>query len=55
MADGKRTPKAMLSAIYMELDKRIVPMALRQIEAHLVKLEAEGRVARAGEEWVLPD
>ena len=53
MADGKRTPKAMLSAIYMELDKRIVPMALRQIEAHLVKLEAEGRVARAGDEWVL--
>ena len=54
MADGKRTPKAMLSAIYMELDKRIVPMALRQIEAHLAKLEAEGRVARAGDEWVLP-
>jgi hypothetical protein len=42
----------MLSAIYMELDKRIVPMALRQIEAHLAKLEAEGRVKRAGEgEW----
>ncbi len=54
MADGKRTPKAMLSAIYMELDKRIVPMALRQIEAHLAKLEAEGRVARAGDEWLLP-
>lgn len=53
MADGKRTPKAMLSAIYMELDKRIVPMALRQIEAHLHKLEAEGRVARAGDEWEL--
>ena len=54
VADGKRTPKAMLSAIYMELDKRIVPMALRQIEAHLAKLEAEGRVARSGDEWVLP-
>lgn len=53
MADGRRTPKAMLSAIYMELDKRIVPMALRQIEAHLAKLEAEGRVARSGDEWVL--
>lgn len=51
LADGKRTPKAMLSAIYMELDKRIVPMALRQIEAHLAKLEAEGRVARHGDEW----
>lgn len=53
LSDGKRTPKAMLSAIYMELDKRIVPMALRQIEAHLAKLEAEGRVAKAGEEWVI--
>jgi len=54
LADGKRTPKAMLSAIYMELDKRIVPMALRQIEAHLAKLEAEGKVKRATEgEWAL--
>jgi glyoxylase-like metal-dependent hydrolase (beta-lactamase superfamily II) len=53
MADGKHTPKAMLSAIYMELDKRIVPMALRQIEAHLVKLESEGRVSRTGDDWVL--
>jgi len=52
LVDGKTTPKAMLSAIYMELDKRIVPMALRQIEAHLAKLEAEGRVKRAAEgEW----
>lgn len=53
MAEGKHTPKAMLSAIYMELDKRIVPMALRQIEAHLAKLEQEGRVTRSGEEWAL--
>jgi len=53
LADGKRTPKAMLSAIYMELDKRIVPMALRQIEAHLAKLEAEGKVRRGEEgEWI---
>ena len=35
------------------LDPRIVPMALRQIEAHLAKLEAEGRVRRVGEEWAL--
>lgn len=51
LADGKRTARAMLSAIYTELDKRIIPMALRQIEAHLAKLEAEGRVARRGDEW----
>lgn len=54
LADGKQTPKAMLNAIYMELDRRIVPMALRQIEAHLAKLEAEGRIMRSGAEWLLP-
>ncbi len=54
LTDGKRTPKAMLNAIYMELDKRIVPMALRQIEAHLAKLEAEGHIVRSGDEWLLP-
>lgn len=54
IADGKRTPRAMLRAIYPELDRRIVPMALRQIEAHLAKLQAEGRVEPAGEgEWTL--
>lgn len=44
MAKGKRTVKAMLNAIYPELDKRVVPSATRQIEAHLAKLESEGRV-----------
>ncbi len=53
LADGKGTPKEMIPAIYMELDKRIVPMALRQIEAHLSKLEADGKVERAGDEWTL--
>jgi ribonuclease/clavin/mitogillin len=54
LADGKTTPRAMLAAIYPELDRRIVPMALRQIEAHLAKLADERRVERAGEgEWRL--
>ena len=48
---GKRTPQAMLSAIYPELDKRMHTAALRQIEAHLAKLEAESRVKHEGEEW----
>ncbi|MEX0682550.1 MAG: MBL fold metallo-hydrolase [Dehalococcoidia bacterium] len=51
IAKGKRNPKAMLSAIYSELDKRIVPAALRQIEAHLAKLESESRVQRTDDEW----
>ncbi|MEX0799666.1 MAG: MBL fold metallo-hydrolase [Dehalococcoidia bacterium] len=54
LADGKTTPKSMLGAIYPELDKRIRPMALRQIEAHLAKLEGQERVVRAAEgEWRL--
>jgi ribonuclease/clavin/mitogillin len=54
LADGKTTPKSMLGAIYPELDKRIRPMALRQIEAHLAKLEGQDRVLRAAEgEWRL--
>ncbi len=54
LADGKTSTRAMLTAIYPELDRRIVPMALRQIEAHLAKLTEERRVEPAGEgEWRL--
>lgn len=53
LKDGKTTPKAMLNAIYMELDKRIVPSALRQIEAHLCKLEKDGLARRADGEWAV--
>lgn len=49
LADGVTTPRAMLGAIYPELDRRIVPMALRQIEAHLAKLAEERRVDPAAE------
>ena len=51
MAKGKRTVKAMLNAIYPELDKRVVPSAMRQIEAHLAKLESEGRVTHQEDEY----
>lgn len=54
LADGKTTPRAMLRAIYPELDRRIIPMALRQIEAHLAKLAEERRVEPAADgEWRL--
>jgi len=51
MAKGRRTPKAMLGAIYPELDKRLIPSATRQIEAHLAKLAGDGRASQSGEEW----
>lgn len=55
LGEGKASPRAMLGAIYPELDRRILPMALRQIEAHLAKLRAEGRIepATAPGEWRL--
>jgi ribonuclease/clavin/mitogillin len=52
LADGRTTAQAMLEAIYPELDRRMLPMALRQIEAHLAKLVEDRRVERIGEgEW----
>lgn len=51
MAKGKRTVKAMLGAIYPELDKRMLMAATRQIEAHLAKLAQEGRAIQSGEDW----
>ncbi|HVP04842.1 MAG TPA: MBL fold metallo-hydrolase [Dehalococcoidia bacterium] len=51
MAKGKRTVKAMLGVIYPELDKRLIPSATRQIEAHLAKLAQEQRAKQDGEEW----
>lgn len=54
LADGRTTPRAMLRAIYPELDRRMLPLALRQIEAHLAKLAEERRVERIGDdEWRL--
>ena len=47
VADGKSSARAMLGTIYPELDRRIIPMALRQVEAHLAKLAEDGRVESA--------
>ncbi|HKZ51605.1 MAG TPA: MBL fold metallo-hydrolase [Dehalococcoidia bacterium] len=44
---GKTTVEALVSAIYPELDRRVRPMANRQIQAHLEKLTNEGRVTQA--------
>ncbi|MCS7275598.1 MAG: MBL fold metallo-hydrolase [Dehalococcoidia bacterium] len=49
LAQGKGTVMELVRAIYPELDRRILGMARRQVEAHLHKLMAEGRVVRQGE------
>jgi hydroxyacylglutathione hydrolase len=41
----------MVERIYAEVPKVLHPMAERSLLAHLEMLEAEGRVARNGDEW----
>jgi glyoxylase-like metal-dependent hydrolase (beta-lactamase superfamily II) len=47
--EGRDTVRALVKAIYPELDKRIVGMAQSQVRSHLAKLERESRVRLAGE------
>ena len=46
--EGRDTVKAMVRAIYPELDKRLLGMAQSQVLSHLSKLEREGRVRTSG-------
>ena len=48
MADGPSTIEAMVGRIYANYPSEVRPLAARSVLAHLVKLEAEGRAARAG-------
>jgi len=47
--EGRDTVKALVKAIYPELDKRLVGMATSQVLSHLSKLEREERVRTEGE------
>ncbi len=45
---------AMVPIIYADVDPRLHPIAARSVEAHLVKLEREGKVRREGQDgWML--
>lgn len=41
----------LVEVVYDGLDRRLIGMAKRSLEAHLLKLEAEQRVNRQGEHW----
>ena len=43
----------MVPLIYVDVDPRLHPVAAHSVEAHLLKLEREGRVRRDGERWTL--
>lgn len=42
-----------VAQVYQDVDPRLHPVAAHSVEAHLLKLEKEGRVTRNGEEWML--
>ncbi len=39
--------------IYVDVDPMLHAVAARSVEAHLLKLEREGRVRREGEKWII--
>lgn len=48
---GPQRIEALLPATYGDVDPRALPIALRQLLAHLEKLEEDGRVVRSGAKW----
>ena len=52
IGQGRDTVRRLVSAVYPELDGRLVPMAMGQVLSHLHKLEREGKVKtrREGDE-----
>ncbi len=50
---GATTPEAIVARIYDTLPSDLVAAASDSVLAHLIKLEADGRVRRVGEDWIL--
>ena len=48
---GDRDPGSIVRRVYRGLKDSFVPLAEESVEAHLVKLEREGRVRRDGDAW----
>jgi ribonuclease/clavin/mitogillin len=44
-------PRHLVGEAYSDTPKHLWPLALRSIEAHLIKLEREGRIAKEGDCW----
>ena len=51
LAKGKSDTHALMNALYSQVDPRLRKAAERNVLAHLLKLETEGRVVREGETW----
>lgn len=44
-------PRHLVAEAYADTAKQLWPLALRSIEAHLIKLEREGRIRKEAERW----
>jgi glyoxylase-like metal-dependent hydrolase (beta-lactamase superfamily II) len=53
LGEGAKPIPAMVAVMYAMVDKRLHPAAGRSVLAHLIDLEARGRVARSGDSWSL--
>jgi glyoxylase-like metal-dependent hydrolase (beta-lactamase superfamily II) len=51
LRDGPRTPAAIVEALYVPLDPRLVRAAAANVLAHLLKLKAEGVAEESGGVW----
>lgn len=55
LRDGPLTPEAVADRIYRGLKAPYVPLAVESVTAHLVKLEADGRVRHSDGAWLIID
>lgn len=51
LADGPANTHTIMDALYSQLDSRLRRAAERNVLAHLLKMEAEGKAVREGELW----
>jgi len=52
---GPAALEAILARVYDDVPERLHPVAALSLEAHLLKLEREGRARRDGTSWRLAD
>ena len=53
LLDGVSTIPEMVARMYVDVDKRLHPAAARSVLAHLIQLDAQGRIHRDGEHYAL--
>jgi glyoxylase-like metal-dependent hydrolase (beta-lactamase superfamily II) len=51
LQDGPASTYALMDALYSQIDQRLRRAAERNVLAHLLKMEAEGKASRDGELW----